>query len=157
MSGETLLTIIGTTCAEPELRFTPSGAAVCNVTVASNARHFDKATNAWVDDPALFIRCNIWREMAESVSVSLPKGTRVIVQGRLKQRSFEVKGEKRTTMELDVDEIGPSLRWASVKIAKATRSGADSNGGSAPVDDPWTTAPATKTAADSYADSDIPF
>lgn len=156
MSGETLLTLVGTLTADPELRYTPSGAGVANFTVASNSRHFDKNTNAWVDDPAIFMRCNIWRQAAENVVESLTRGTRVIVQGRLKQREWEKDGQKRTVMELEVDEIGPSLRWATAKVNKATRSGEAS---SPQVDDPWSTAPATTTASKSTTtyDDEPPF
>ena len=126
MSGETSITVIGNLTADPELRFTPSGAAVANFTVASTPRTFDRQTNEWKDGEALFLRCNIWREAAENVTESLTKGTRVIVSGRLKQRSFETReGEKRTVYELDVDEIGPSLRYATAKVTRASRASAE--------------------------------
>ena len=109
MAGDTVITVIGNLTADPELRFTPSGAAVANFTVASTPRMFDRQTNEWKDGEALFLRCNIWREAAENVAESLTRGSRVIVSGRLKQRSFETReGEKRTVVELEVDEIGPS-------------------------------------------------
>jgi single-strand DNA-binding protein len=120
MAGETIITVVGNLTADPELRFTPSGAAVASFTVASTPRTFDKQTNEWKDGEALFLRCSAWRQLAENVAESLQRGTGVIVQGRLKQRSFETKeGEKRTVMELDVDEIGPTLKWATAKVVKA--------------------------------------
>lgn len=122
MAGETAITIVGNLTADPELRFTPSGAAVANFTVASTPRHFDRASGEWKDGDALFMRCNIWRQAAENVGESLTRGARVVVQGRLKQRSFETKeGEKRTVVELEVDEIGPSLRYATANVNKVTR------------------------------------
>ena len=130
MAGDTVITVIGNLTADPELRFTPSGAAVANFTVASTPRMFDRQTNEWKDGEALFLRCNIWREAAENVAESLTRGSRVIVQGRLKQRSFETReGEKRTVVELEVDEIGPSLRYATAKVNKASRSGGGGGGG----------------------------
>jgi single-strand DNA-binding protein len=160
VAGDTVITVIGNLTADPELRFTPSGAAVANFTVASTPRTFDRQTNEWKDGEALFLRCNIWREAAENVAESLTRGARVIVSGRLKQRSFETReGEKRTVVELEVDEIGPSLRYATAKVNKASRSGgggggfgggggsrqpaAQSGGGSAGGDDPWGSAPAS--------------
>lgn len=146
MAGDTQLTIIGNLTADPELRFTPNGAAVTNFTVASTPRTFDKNRNEWVDGEALFIRCNLWREPAENVAESLTRGSRVIVTGRLKQRSYETReGEKRTVIELEVDEIGPSLRYATAKVNKASRSGAGggsrrSSGGN---DDPWGSSPSS--------------
>ncbi|CAN5297212.1 single-stranded DNA-binding protein [soil metagenome] len=148
MAGETIITVTGNLTADPELRFTPSGAAVANFTVASTPRTFDKNTNEWKDGDALFLRCSIWRQAAENVAESLTRGARVVVTGRLKQRSFETKeGEKRTVVELDVDEVGPSLKYATAKVTKASRSGGGgfgSAGGSsngAPGDDPWGQAP----------------
>jgi single-strand DNA-binding protein len=152
MAGDTVMTVIGNLTADPELRFTASGAAVANFTVASNPRTFDRSTGEWKDGEALFLRCNIWRQPAENVAESLTRGARVIVSGRLKQRSFETKeGEKRTVIELEVDEIGPSLRYATAKINRAQRSdgggggGYGSSGGSRPSappnDDPWGSAP----------------
>lgn len=124
MAGETVITVIGNLTADPELRFTPSGAAVANFTVASTPRTFDRASNEWKDGDALFLRCAVWRDAAENVAESLTRGARVIVSGRLKQRSFETKeGEKRTVVELDVDEIGPSLRYATAKVNKTSRGG----------------------------------
>jgi single-strand DNA-binding protein len=157
VAGDTVITVVGNLTADPELRFTPSGAAVANFTVASTPRTFDKNSNEWKDGEALFLRCSVWRQAAENVAESLQRGTAVIVQGRLKQRSYETKeGEKRTVYELDVDEVGPSLRWATAKVTKASRGGGGggyggggganggSNGGGAPSggDDPWASAPA---------------
>ena len=159
MAGDTTITVIGNLTADPELRFTPSGAAVANFTVASTPRMFDRQTNEWKDGEALFLRCAIWREAAENVAESLTRGSRVIVQGRLKQRSFETReGEKRTVIELEVDEIGPSLRYATAKVNKASRSGGGGGGfggggggsrqpaqtgGGTGGDDPWGSAPAS--------------
>ncbi len=124
MSGDTTLTIIGNLTADPELRFTPAGVAVANFTVASTPRKFNAQTNQWEDGDALFLRCSLWRQPAENIAESLTKGARVLVTGRLHQRSFETKeGEKRTVVELDVDEVGPSLKYATAKVAKVTRSG----------------------------------
>ena len=122
MAGDTVITVVGNLTDDPELRFTSSGAAVANFTVASTPRFFDKQTNDWKDGDALFLRCSIWRQAAENVAESLTKGARVIVQGRLKQRSYETReGEKRTVYELDVDEVGPSLRYATAKVSKVSR------------------------------------
>ena len=130
MAGDTVITVIGNLTADPELRFTPSGAAVANFTVASTPRTFDRQTNEWKDQEALFLRCSIWREAAENVAESLTKGQRVIAQGRLKARSYETKeGERRTSMELDVDEIGPSLRFATASVNRNQRSGGGNFGG----------------------------
>ena len=181
MAGDTVITVVGNLTADPELRFTPSGAAVANFTVASTPRTFDKTTNEWKDGDALFLRCAVWREAAENVAESLHKGTAVIVQGRLKQRSFETKeGEKRTVVELDVDEVGPTLKRASAKVTKAQRSGggggqsygggggggnsggggngggggaAQSGGGS----DPWASAPAGGAASTGGWSDEPPF
>ena len=122
MAGDTVITIIGNLTSDPELRFTPNGAAVANFTVASTPRAFDKTSNEWKDGETLFMRCSVWRDAAENVSESLGRGMRVIVSGRLKSRSYETKeGEKRTIIEMDVDEIGPSLRSATAKVTKASR------------------------------------
>ena len=161
MAGDTVITVVGNLTADPELRFTPSGAAVANFTVASTPRTFDKNSNEWKDGEALFLRCSVWRQAAENVAESLHRGTAVIVQGRLKQRSYETKeGEKRTVYELDVDEVGPSLKFATAKVTKASRGGGGGGyggggssfggggggGGSSSAgssnDDPWATAPA---------------
>ncbi|EUA93443.1 single-stranded DNA-binding domain protein [Mycobacterium ulcerans str. Harvey] len=124
MAGDTTITVVGNLTADPELRFTPSGAAVANFTVASTPRIYDRQSGEWKDGEALFLRCNIWREAAENVAESLTRGARVIVSGRLKQRSFETReGEKRTVVEVEVEEIGPSLRYATAKVNKASRGG----------------------------------
>ncbi len=124
MAGETTITIIGNLTGDPELRFTPSGSAVANFTIASTPRTFDRQSNEWKDGETLFLRASIWREAAENVAESLTKGTRVIVSGRLKSRTYDTKeGEKRTVMELEVDEIGPSLRYANAKVNRTQRSG----------------------------------
>lgn len=132
MAGETVITVVGNLTGDPELRFTPSGAAVANFTIASTPRTFDRQSGEWKDQEALFLRCSIWREAAENVAESLTKGQRVIAQGRLKARSYETKeGERRTSMELDVDEIGPSLRFATASVNRNGRSsGGNSFGGS---------------------------
>lgn len=123
-AGDTVITVVGNLTADPELRFTPNGAAVANFTVASTPRQFDRQSNEWKDGDTLFLRCSIWREAAENVAESLTKGTRVIVQGRLVQRSYETReGEKRTVVELQADEVGPSLRYASAKLTRGQRSG----------------------------------
>ena len=153
MAGETTITVIGNLTADPELRFTPSGAAVASFTVASNSRYLDKATNEWKDGEPVFMRCSVWRQYAENVAESLTRGSRVIVSGRLKQRSFDTKeGEKRTVIELEVDEIGPSLRYATAKVTKASRGEGGggfgggggggfggSSGGGGSASDPWST------------------
>ena len=125
MAGDTVITIIGNLTGDPELRFTPSGAAVANFTVASTPRQFDRQANEWKDGETLFMRCSIWREAAENVAESLTRGTRVVVQGRLVSRSWEDKetGQKRSVMEMQVDEVGPSLRYATAKVNKTQRSG----------------------------------
>ena len=147
-AGDTVITIIGNLTQDPELRFTPSGAAVANFTVASTPRTFDRQTNEWKDGETLFMRCSVWREAAENVAESLVRGSRVLVTGRLKSRSFETKeGEKRTVMELEVDEVGPSLRYATAKVNKTQRGGGggggwNSGGGNASAgdnNDPWAT------------------
>jgi single-strand DNA-binding protein len=161
MAGDTVITVIGNLTSDPELRFTPSGAAVANFTVASTPRTLDKQSGEWKDGEALFLRCNIWRQAAENVAESLTRGARVVVQGRLKQRSFETKeGEKRTVVELEVDEIGPSLRYATAKVNKVSRGGGGGGdfgggggggnrgggGGGMPADDPWGSAPAASNS-----------
>ena len=153
MAGETTITVIGNLVDDPELRFTPSGAPVANFRIASTPRTFDRQTNEWKDGDTLFLSCAVWRQAAENVAESLQRGMRVIVQGRLKSRQYETReGEKRTVFEIDVEEVGPSLRSASAKVTKTTRSGGGggysgggggagySGGGgqqSAPADDPW--------------------
>ena len=148
MAGETVITIVGNLVDDPELRFTPSGAAVANFRIASTPRTFDRQSNEWKDGEALFLSCAVWRQAAENVAESLQRGMRVVVQGRLKARSFETReGEKRTVFEIDVDEVGPSLKYATAKVTKTSRSGpgqgggygGGSGGGSWGGDDPWAT------------------
>ncbi|GAA1429800.1 single-stranded DNA-binding protein [Microlunatus lacustris] len=130
MAGETPITLVGNLTADPELRFTPSGAAVANFTVASTPRTFDRQSNEWRDGDAMFLNCAVWRQAAENVAESLQKGMRVIVQGRLKSRSYETReGEKRTVFEVDVDEIGPALRYATAKVTRTTSGGGGGQGG----------------------------
>ena len=124
MAGETVITVVGNLVDDPELRFTPSGAAVANFRIASTPRTFDRQTNEWKDGDALFLSCSVWRQAAENVAESLQRGMRVVVQGRLKQRSYETReGEKRTVVELEVDEVGPSLAFATAKVTRASRAG----------------------------------
>lgn len=154
MAGETVITVVGNLVDDPELRFTPSGAAVANFRIASTPRTFDRQTNEWKDGDALFLSCSVWRQAAENVAESLQRGMRVIVQGRLKQRSYETReGEKRTVVELEVDEVGPALAFATAKVTRASRSGGGGGysgggqsrpqpSGGAPQgggDDPWAT------------------
>jgi len=149
VAGETIITVVGNLTADPELRFTPSGAAVASFTIASTPRTFDRNSNEWKDGEALFLRCSIWRQAAENAAESLTRGMRVIASGRLKQRSYETReGEKRTVIELDVDEIGPSLKYASAKVNRTQRGSSTGGGfggsgseGGAPSDDPWGSAP----------------
>ena len=130
MAGETVITVVGNLTSDPELRYTQNGLAVANFTIASTPRSFDRASNDWKDGDALFLRASVWREFAEHVAGSLTKGSRVIATGRLKQRSYETKeGEKRTVYEVEVDDVGPSLRNASAKVAKVSRSGGGFGGG----------------------------
>ena len=153
MAGETTITVIGNLVDDPELRFTPSGAPVANFRIASTPRTFDRQTNEWKDGDTLFMRCSLWREAAENVAESLTKGMRVIVTGRLVSRSYESNGEKRNVTELQVDEVGPSLRYATAKVARQQRSGGASGGtggsgfASSPAggsdNDPWASAPAS--------------
>jgi single-strand DNA-binding protein len=158
MAGETTITVVGNLTDDPELRFTPSGAAVAKFRVASTPRTLDRATGEWKDGEPLFLSCNVWRQAAENVAESLQRGARVIVSGRLRQRSYETReGEKRTVIELEVDEIGPSLRYATAKVQKMSRSsggggfgasggdggqrgGGGSSGGGGYSDDPWASA-----------------
>ena len=153
MAGETVITVVGNLTDDPELRFTPSGAAVAKFRVASTPRTLDRNSGEWKDGEPLFLQCNIWRQAAEHVAESLHRGARVIVTGRLRQRSYETReGEKRTVIELEVDEIGPSLRYATAKVQKMSRSGggggfgaggnapSQSGGGGGFADDPWATA-----------------
>jgi single-strand DNA-binding protein len=165
-AGDVTITVIGNLTNDPELRFTPSGAAVARFSVASTPRILDRQTNEWKDGDPLFLSCNIWRQAAENVAESLQKGARVIVSGRLRQRSYETReGEKRTVMELEVDEIGPSLRYATAKVQKMQRSsgggggygsgGGSSSGGSG-FDDPWASAAPAGGGSGSY-DEEPPF
>ena len=161
MAGDTVITIIGNITGDPELRFTPSGAAVANFTVASTPRAFDRQSNEWKDGETLFMRCSVWRDAAENVAESLQRGTRVIVSGRLKSRSYETKeGEKRTVIEMEVDEVGPSLRYATAKVNKTQRGGGSGGGGfggggqqgggwsgGQQQEDPWATGPSGGQAA----------
>jgi single-strand DNA-binding protein len=150
MAGETIITVVGNLTDDPELRFTPSGAAVANFTVASTPRNFDKQTNEWKDGDSLFLRCAVWRQAAENVAESLQRGNRVVVHGRLKQRSYETKeGEKRTVFEMDVEEVGPSLKYATAKVTKTQRggggggfgaSGGSGGSGGSVEADPWASA-----------------
>lgn len=129
MSGETVITVIGNLTDDPELRFTPSGAAVASFTIASTPRTYDKQANEWKDGTPLFLRCSIWRQAAENIAESLAKGMRVIAQGNLVQRSYETReGEKRTVVELQVEEIGPSLKYAVAKVERANRGNSNSGG-----------------------------
>ena len=186
MAGETTITVVGNLTDDPELRFTPSGAAVAKFRIASTPRTMDRQSNEWKDGEPLFLACNVWRDAAEHVAESLQRGSRVIVQGRLRQRSYETReGEKRTVYELEVDEIGPSLRYATAKVQKMSRSGGGgggfgaSNGGGGGgnrqpsnsgggggnnFDDPWATAapasgarPAAGGASNSSFDDEPPF
>ncbi|MCU1546675.1 MAG: single-stranded DNA-binding protein [Homoserinimonas sp.] len=148
MAGETVITVVGNLTSDPELRYTQNGLAVANFTIASTPRSFDRASNDWKDGDALFLRASVWREFAEHVAGSLTKGSRVIATGRLKQRSYETKeGEKRTSIELEIDEIGPSLRYATAQV---TRTSSSREGGSSRpqvADEPWAAAaPASSTS-----------
>jgi single-strand DNA-binding protein len=180
MAGDTVITVVGNLTADPELRFTSSGAAVASFTVASTPRTFDRQSGEWKDGEALFMRCSIWRQAAENVAESLTRGARVIVSGRLKQRSYDTReGEKRTVIELEVDEVGPSLRYATAKVNRVSRGegggsggsggsgggfggggGGGNNGGgggggsrqSAPADDPWGSAPPAGGGGGGFSD-----
>src|SRR5215207_777469 len=165
MAGDTILTVVGNLTADPELRFTPSGAAVANFTVASTPRTFDRQTNEWKDGDALFIRCAAWRQLAENCAESLQKGQRVIVTGALRIRNFERQdGSKGTSVEINVDEIGPSLRYATAKVTKVNRSGGGdfgggssnqgAGGGQAAQSNPWSTQPAQSGPAAAQGGSD---
>src|SRR5690625_877812 len=171
MAGETIITVVGNLTADPELRFTPSGAAVANFTIASTPRVFDRQASEWRDGETLFMRCSIWRDAAENVAESLTKGTRVIAQGRLVQRSFETReGEKRTVVELQVDEIGPSMRYASASVTRTQRGGGGFSGGGggggicggggprpAANDDPWASdGPSSSSGGSSGSSFDEP-
>ena len=152
-AGDTPITVIGNLVDDPQLRFTPSGQAVANFRVASTPRFLDKQTNEWKDGDSLFLTCNVWRQAAENCAETLQRGMRVIVSGRLRQRSYETKeGEKRTVYEVEVDDVGPSLRNASAKITKTDRSRGSGNGGrgraSGGRDDPWSAEPAGQWQSD---------
>jgi single-strand DNA-binding protein len=176
-AGDVTITVIGNLTDDPELRFTPSGAAVANFRVASTPRILDRTTNEWKDGEPLFLACNIWRQAAENVAESLQRGARVIVSGRLRQRSYETReGEKRTVMELEVDEIGPSLRYATAKVQKMQRSsgggggggygsggsggnsggGGKTGGGGGNFDDPWASAAPASSSSGNF-DEEPPF
>ena len=172
MAGDTTLTVIGNLTDAPELRFTSSGAAVAKFRIASTPRFMDKASGEWKDGEPLFLACTVWRQVAENVAESLDRGSRVIVSGRLKQRSYETKeGEKRTVIDLDVDEIGPSLRYATAKVQKMSRSGGggfgsggggsqggQGGGGGFAADDPWASAsPASSSGGGGNFDDEPPF
>ena len=176
MAGETTITVIGNLTDDPELRFTPSGAAVAKFRIASTPRTLDKASGEWKDGEPLFLACSVWRQVAENVAESLQRGARVIVSGRLRQRSYETReGEKRTVYELEVDEIGPSLRYATAKVQKMSRSsggggggggygassgggGGNTGGGGGFADDPWATAaPAGGGGSGGNFDDEPPF
>lgn len=144
MAGETIITVVGNLTADPELRYTQNGLAVANFTIASTPRTFDRAANDWKDGEALFLRASVWREFAEHVAGSLTKGSRVVATGRLKQRSYETKeGEKRTSFEIEIDEIGPSLRYATAQVTRAASSG--SRGGQS-SEETWGAAPASDSS-----------
>jgi single-strand DNA-binding protein len=180
MAGETIITVVGNLTDDPELRFTPSGAAVAKFRVASTPRTMDRTSNEWKDGEPLFLACTVWRQAAENVAESLQRGSRVVVQGRLKQRTYETReGEKRTVFELEVDEIGPSLRYATAKVQKMSRSsgggggfgasgggagGGTNGGGGGFADDPWASATpaggaaaATSGRSSSSFDDEPPF
>jgi single-strand DNA-binding protein len=168
-AGDTQITMVGNLVDDPQLRYTPTGNAVASFRVASTPRFLDKATNEWKDGDSLFLTCNVWRQPAENVAESLQRGMRVIVSGRLRQRSYETReGEKRTVYEIEVDEVGPSLRNASAKVTRSARSGAGSGGGGGgfdgggrsqggssgrPNDDPW----ASDSGADTSLSDEPPF
>ena len=172
-AGDVTITVIGNLTDDPELRFTPSGAAVAKFRVASTPRFLDRTTNEWKDGEPLFLTCNVWRQAAENCAESLQRGARVIVSGRLRQRSYETReGEKRTVMELEVDEIGPSLKYATAKVQKMSRSsgsgggygsssggGNQGGGGGFSNDDPWATAAPASTSGGggSNYDDEPPF
>src|SRR5215468_6060116 len=162
-AGDTAITIAGNLVSDPELRYTPTGQAVARFRVASTPRYMDRQTNEWKDGESLFLSCNVWRQAAENVAESLQRGMRVIVQGRLKQRSYETKeGEKRTVYEIEVDEVGPSLRNASAKVTKTQRSsggggfggggGGNQGGAQRPAEDPWTAEPSDGVGGDGASD-----
>jgi single-strand DNA-binding protein len=166
MAGDTTITVIGNLTDDPELRFTASGAAVAKFRIASTPRVLDKSSGEWKDGEALFLACTVWRQVAENVAESLQRGARVIVSGRLRQRSYETKeGEKRTVYEVEVDEIGPSLRYATAKVQKMSRSGggggfggsSGGSGGGFAADDPWATAAPASSGGGGNFDDEPPF
>jgi len=169
MAGDTTLTVIGNLTDDPELRFTPSGAAVAKFRIASTPRFMDKASGEWKDGDPLFLSCTVWRQVAENVAESLSKGSRVIVSGRLRQRTYDTKeGEKRTVIDLEVDEIGPSLRYATAKVQRMSRSGGGGfgsgggggqggGGGGFASDDPWATAAPASSGGGGNFDDEPPF
>ena len=163
MAGETIITVVGNLTADPELRYTQNGLPVANFTIASTPRNFDRAANEWKDGDALFLRASVWREFAEHVAGSLTKGMRVMAQGRLRQRSYQDReGNQRTAIELEVDEIGPSLRYATAQVTRAASNGGVQRTNSAPAasEEPWTT-PSAQPAAGDWAtggfSDDTPF
>lgn len=160
MAGETVITVIGNLTSDPELRYTQGGLAVANFTIASTPRNFDRASNDWKDGEALFLRASVWREFAEHVAGSLTKGSRVIATGRLKQRSYETKeGERRTSLELEIDEIGPSLRYATASVTRVTASGAPATAGhpAAPNDGWHQPGPSDANAQGGHFPDETPF
>ena len=164
MAGDTIITLVGNLVDDPELRFTGSGVAVANFRVASTPRTFDRQANEWKDGETLFMSCSVWRQYAENVAESLTKGTRVIVSGRLKQRSYETQaGERRTVVELEVDEVGPVLRNATAKVNRISREGGFSGGGSggggqsASANDPWSSTPSGGDSWSAGASDQPPF
>lgn len=153
MAGETIITVVGNLTADPELRYTQNGLPVANFTIASTPRNFDRQANEWKDGEALFLRASVWREFAEHVAGSLTKGSRVIATGRLKQRSYETReGEKRTAIELEVDEIGPSLRYATAQVTRAAGGGGGAPRQQQVADEPWAT-PGSSSGSSSSADA----
>jgi single-strand DNA-binding protein len=163
VAGETVITIIGNLTADPELRFTPSGDAVANFTVASTPRSFDRQAQEWRDGEALFMRCNVWRQQGENVAEGLRRGDRVVVVGRLKQRSYEKDGQKRTVIELEADEVAASARWALVSAQKAERRTSARSGGRQAedpwgrADDPWSSAGPARSGFGSGQQDGAPF
>jgi len=176
MAGETVITLVGNLVDDPELRFTPSGAAVAKFRIASTPRTYDRQSGEWKDGESLFLTCNVWRQAAENVAESLQRGMRVIIQGRLRQRSYETReGEKRTVFEVEVDEVGPSLRSATARVNKTTRGsggnggsgggfgsgsgagGGGNSGGGAPADDPWAVATPTGGGGGGSFSDEPPF
>jgi single-strand DNA-binding protein len=158
MAGETVITVVGNLTSDPELRYTQNGLAVANFTIASTPRNYDRATSTWKDGEALFLRASVWREFAEHVAGSLTKGSRVIASGRLRQRSYETKeGERRTSMELEIDEIGPSLRYATASVTKVTHTGQPIGPGGHPTvnDQPFPATPYNEPTAQQQSGGDV--